>query len=239
MLSWVDLPVSDQYDSFADGYEEHATVAPYNALYDRPAMLRLVGDVESCRVLDAGCGPGLYLTELIARGARACGCDASPRMIELARRRVGDTVDLRVQSLGEPFVWLADESIDIALCALAYHYVNDRGAFLSELSRVLTPTGALVISTHHPTADWKRLGGSYFETTAATEVWSKGWSVTAWRTPLTLLCEEFADAGFVIERLIEPLPEPAMQQSHPSDFAKLSTEPGFVMFKLRKAVSLG
>jgi hypothetical protein len=36
-----------QYDSFAVEYEEHAAAAPYNALYDRPATLRLVGEVEA------------------------------------------------------------------------------------------------------------------------------------------------------------------------------------------------
>ncbi len=32
-------PEPTQYDSFAAEYEQHAATAPYNALYDRPAML--------------------------------------------------------------------------------------------------------------------------------------------------------------------------------------------------------
>ena len=42
--------------------------------------------------------------------------------------------------------------------------------------------------------DWLRLGGSYFELSTVTEVWSKGWEVTAWRMPLTQLTAEFAAA---------------------------------------------
>ncbi len=167
-------------------------MAPYNALYDRPATLRLVGNVDNLRVLDAACGPGLYLEELLARGAEVIGCDASPRMIELARKRVGDLVELRVHSLDEPFDWVQDETIDVALCALAYHYVNDRAGFLREINRVLQPEGSLVISTHHPTAGWCRLGGSYFDVSTVTETWSEGWEITAWRMPLTQLTEEFA-----------------------------------------------
>lgn len=53
--------------------------------------------------------------------------------------------------------------------------------------------------------------------------------------PLTKLTEEFSAAGFVIERLIEPTPDPAMESSHPETFEKLSREPGFILFKLRKA----
>lgn len=230
----VAVPDPAQYETFADEYEDHARTAPYNALYDRPATLRLVGDVEGRRVLDAACGPGFYLEELAARGADLLGCDASPRMIELARQRAGDAVDLRVQSLEAPFDWIDDGTVDLVLCALALHYLDDRRAFLGEAHRVLRPGGALVISTHHPTGDWVRLGGSYFTEGTVTETWSRGWEVTTWRMPLSVLTEEFADAGFVIERLLEPAPEPAMAESHPSAFAKLSTAPGFVFFRLRK-----
>lgn len=223
-----------QYEAFAEGYEEHAARAPYNAFYDRPATLRLLGDVHGKRVLDAACGPGFYVEELLARGADVVGCDAAPSMIELARARTGDDVLLRVHSLDDPLTWLESESVDVVLCALAYHYVTNRIGFLSEARRVLRDDGCVVISTHHPTADWCRLGGSYFQVSAVTEVWSKGWHVTAWRMPLTQLAEEFAAAGFVIERLVEPPPDPAMAQSHPDDFEQLSRQPGFIFFRLRK-----
>ncbi len=227
-------PEPTQYDSFAAEYDEHASVAPYNALYDRPATLDLIGDVAGRRVLDVGCGPGIYVVELARRGADVVGCDASPRMIDLARARVGDEADLRVHSLEEPLDWLEDRSIDVAVSALVYHYINDRPCFLREMHRVLRPDGALVISTHHPAADWHRLGGSYFAVETVTETWSKGWEIAAWRMPLTQLTAEFADARFLIERLVEPAPRPQMSVSHPETFRRLSTEPGFILFRLVK-----
>lgn len=99
-------PEPAQYDSFATQYEEHADAAPYNALYDRPSTLQLVGDVNSKRVLDAACGPGLYFEQLLGRAAEVVGCDASPAMVDLARARVGDDVELRVHSLDDPFAWV-------------------------------------------------------------------------------------------------------------------------------------
>jgi SAM-dependent methyltransferase len=228
----VPEPEPDQYDEFAGAYEAHAAVAPYNALYDRPATLRLLGAVDGRRVLDAACGPGFYLAELVERGAEVLGCDASPRMVELARSRVGDRADLRVHSLDEPFGWISDASVDLVLCALAYHYLNDRPGFLQEARRILRPGGAVVISTHHPTSDWYRLGGSYFDVAPVTETWSRGWVITAWRAPLTQLTEEFAEAGFLIERLVEPAPDPAMASSHPETHQKLSNEPAFILFRL-------
>ena len=227
-------PDPTQYDSFAAEYEEHAVSAPYNALYDRPAMLELVGDVEGKRVLDAGCGPGIYSAELIKRGAEVSGCDASTQMIELARANAGETAELRVHSLEEPFEWIEDESIDVAVNALVYHYINNRLGFLTEIHRMLRPDGVFVISTHHPAGDWHRLGGSYFTVEPVTETWSKGWEITAWRMPLTQLTAEFAKAGFLIERLVEPAPRSEMAKSHPQSFARLSTEPGFILFRLVK-----
>jgi SAM-dependent methyltransferase len=228
-------PDPAQYDSFAAAYEAHATAAPYNALYDRPATLGLLGDVAGKLILDAACGPGLYLEALLGQGADVLGCDAAPAMIDLARRRVGDDVALRVHSLDDPFDWVETATVDVVLCALAYHYVTDRLAFLAEARRMLRPDGAVVISTHHPTADWLRLGGSYFETRPVTETWSRGWEITAWQMPLTRLTDEFAAAGFVIARLVEPTPDPAMRASHPDTFAKLSQAPGFILFELRPA----
>lgn len=68
----------------------------------------------------------------------------------------------------------------------------------------------------------------------AVATWVKGWEITAWRMPLAQVAEEFAAAGFLIERLLEPTLAPGMALSHPTTFERLSTEPGFVLFKLRK-----
>jgi 2-polyprenyl-3-methyl-5-hydroxy-6-metoxy-1,4-benzoquinol methylase len=77
-----------RWDPFAAEYAELAEHGAANALYDRPAVLGLLGDVTGKRVLDAGCGPGLYAEELVRRGASVVGFDESPEMVRLARRRL-------------------------------------------------------------------------------------------------------------------------------------------------------
>ena len=44
------------YDQFAAAYAADTEANAFNALYERPAMLALLGDVGGKRVLDAGCG---------------------------------------------------------------------------------------------------------------------------------------------------------------------------------------
>ncbi|MBD2893452.1 class I SAM-dependent methyltransferase [Actinomadura nitritigenes] len=222
------------YDRFADEYAAHAEVSPHNALYDRPAVLGLAGDVRGMTVFDAACGPGLYAAELQERGARVLGCDASPRFVELARERTGGRADLRVHDLAEPLDWVPDGTADLAVLALAIHYLDDRVALLRELRRILAPGGALVLSTEHPTSKWLRLGGSYFDVAPVEESLSdeRDWPIRAWRMPLTDICAEFRRAGFLIDELLEPRPVPEMAESHPDDHASLSQVPAFVAFRL-------
>jgi len=222
-----------QYDVFADEFLQHAEHGFHNAYYDRPACLALLGDVAGRRVLDAAYGPGLYAAELIRRGARVVGFDQSPRMVEICKARAGQG-DFRVHDLGDPIGWLADASVDLALCALAIEYVDDRVGALRELRRVLRPGGALVLSRQHPTGDWLRHGGSYFDVRTIAETWSKGWQVRYWLAPLETTCEEIFAAGFLIERLLEPRPVPEAAGVDPAEYERLSREPrGFIAFRLR------
>jgi SAM-dependent methyltransferase len=224
------------YDEMAPFYAAFASDSPYNAHYDRPSMLELCGDVRGLRVLDAACGPGLYAEELVARDAEVVAFDASLPMVQLARERLGEQTMVHQLELGQPLPF-EDGAFDLILCALAIHYVADRRAALVELHRVLDDGGALVLSTQHPTQDWLRKGGSYFDVTVEHDVWrpdSGGWSVSYWREPLSSLTDACADAGFLIERLVEPRPVESMLDRWPDDYEKLVKEPGFLNLRLVK-----
>jgi len=221
------------FDEFAEEYERHAVESAYNAWYDRPAVLELMGEVAGQRVLDAGCGPGFYAEELAGRGAEVVVFDHSPKMVNLARNRLGERAMVRVHDFADPLEWLEGESFDAALLALVIHHLDDRVAALRELYRVLRPGARLVVSTHHPTADWLRMGGSYFTIEPIEETWS-GWPVRYWRLPLTATCAEFTKAGFLIEQLVEPRPVPEMAERFPEHYQKLNREPGFINFRLVK-----
>lgn len=120
------------------------------------------------------------------------------------------------------------------------HYVKDRPAAFTELHRVLRPGGALVVSTQHPTADWLRKGGSYFDRALKSDTWTlptgQRQQVRYWREPLADLCAAATDSGLVIEQLLEPRPAETMRSGSPEDYAKLHTQPGFLVLRLRKAI---
>ena len=226
----------DAYDLMGVSFQQHAADSAYNAHYDRPAVLAALGPVTGRQVLDAACGPGLYLRELLERGAEVTGFDASPVMVALARQQTLGRVRIDQAALGQPLPY-RDGAFDLIVCALAIHYARDRTAAFAEFCRVLRPGGAAVVSTQHPVMDWLRKGGSYFETTLETDIWptpSGDQPVRFWREPLSALCSAATDAGFLIEKLIEPVPAETMRERHPEEYERLSREPGFLILRLVK-----
>jgi ubiquinone/menaquinone biosynthesis C-methylase UbiE len=224
------------YERMGLSFQQHAVDSAYNAHYDRPAVLAALGPVTGRQVLDAACGPGLYLSELLERGAEVSAFDASPVMVSLARQRTAGRVRIDQAALGERLPY-ADGAFDLIVCALAIHYASDRTAAFAEFWRILRPGGAAVISTQHPVMDWLRKGGSYFQTALETDIWhtrSGDQPVQFWREPLSALCTAATDAGFLIEKLIEPVPAETMRERYPEDHERLSKEPGFLILRLLK-----
>lgn len=93
-----------QYDAMAEEYTADNDDGVFNALYERPAMLSFLEEVDGMRVLDIGCGAGQLSHALIQRNAKVTGIDVSSRMIELAQKRLGNQIDLRVHDLAQPLL---------------------------------------------------------------------------------------------------------------------------------------
>jgi SAM-dependent methyltransferase len=162
--------------------------------------------------------------------------DDSSAMVELARQRLGTRAPVVQADLAEPLPFAASE-FDLILCALVIHHLDDREACLREFFRVLRPGGHVVVSTQHPTTDWLRKGGSYFETKEEEDIWHRdgaAYRVRFWREPLTAFCAAVSTAGFLIEQLVEPLPAPTMRERWPEHWQKLQREPGFLVLRLVK-----
>lgn len=223
------------HDALGDHFAEHAETSPYNAYTDRPAMLRLAGDVSGSRILDVGCGAGHYAAELAARGAQVVGIEGSATLLRHARARVNGQAELLLHDLEEPLGFAADASFDGVVCALVYEHVRNRAQLLGELRRVLRPGGWLLVSTTHPTADWRHFGGSYF---------SHDWrdlplgdsklSIHYQRLPLETFLGELLAAGFMLEQLVEPRPTADLREIDEAAYEKLHRAPSFLAVKLKR-----
>ena len=224
------------YDTIAERYAAGIDQRPWNALYERPATLALLPDVAGKDVLDAGCGHGWYCTWLADHGARVVGVDRSARMAALATARLGARARIIHADAGNFCASLADGSFDIVLSALMLHYVADLGGAFAEFSRLLRPGGHLVLSTHHPTHDPKSLlDPGYLVEEVIEERWD--WldqNMRYYRRPLSSFTEPLAAAGFVMERICEPVPSEALRQADPGSYEQLRRLPAFLFMRARK-----
>ncbi len=109
--------------------------------WQRAALPRVQGK----RVLEIGCGTGTLLNEMLARGFKAYGIDASGPMLRQAQAKLAAKdwhsrlVRARVTNLPFP-----DQSFETVVSTFPSNYIMQVAA-LKEINRVLYPGGRLVI----------------------------------------------------------------------------------------------
>jgi len=110
---------------------------------------------EAPCVLDAGCATGAMLAFLQERGWQVTGVEISPSA-EYGRGRQG--LDIRDTPLEE--CRFPDGSFDLALASHLVEHLNDPGAFLREVWRILRPGARLLLITPNIDGFQARLFGS-------------------------------------------------------------------------------
>jgi len=228
------------YEELADLYAAKIETKAHNAYYERPATLALLPEVKGSRVLDAGCGPGKYAEILLSRGAASILClDASEKMLGHAKARNGDKVEFRLADFGQPMPFLESASFDLVLSPLALDYVKDWHGVFGEFFRALKPGGRFVFSLNHPFLDYmNEKSENYFHTERTGCTWygfGKPVFVPTFRRPLSEVFSPLIDAGFQIEKVVEPLPTEDFRREAPQDYAKVLRRPCFICIRARKA----
>jgi demethylmenaquinone methyltransferase/2-methoxy-6-polyprenyl-1,4-benzoquinol methylase len=169
-----------------------ALFAPLGPTYDRTAALLsfgqdprwrrfLVSRVEAgpgSTVLDVATGTGAVARELLAqKGCTVVGLDQSPEMLAEARRRLPAEVKLieaRAEQLPFP-----DAAFDAVTFTYLLRYVDDPGAALRELARVVRPGGTVAgLEFAVPHGVWRPLWELYVRVglPGAGRAISRGWA---------------------------------------------------------------
>jgi ubiquinone/menaquinone biosynthesis C-methylase UbiE len=139
------------YKISATFYHDYRTIIHpqgwfFNEHLEMPTTLSLLGSVKNKKVLDYGCGSGIYASLLARKGAIVKGFDISHEMLKIAREK-NPSLDLRQGSgYNIPF----HEQFDIIIAPLVIHYMNNLDAVFKEMSRVLKPKGFVIFSTGNP-----------------------------------------------------------------------------------------
>ena len=123
------------------------------ALHDlNPVRLEFVRQrarLAGARVLDVGCGGGLFSEALAASGASVVGIDLAPEVLGVARLHLlesGRQVDYR-ESSAEALAAAEPASFDVVACMEMLEHVPDPAAVVQACADLLKPGGQLFLST--------------------------------------------------------------------------------------------
>ncbi len=128
--------------------------APLGPTYDRVGAVLSLGQDPLWRrflvrrlprdrghVLDVASGTGLVASELLGRGYSVTALDQSPEMLAVARARLDGRAEL-VEASAEALPF-PDAAFDHLTFTYLLRYVDDPGATLAELARVVRPGGVV------------------------------------------------------------------------------------------------
>lgn len=134
MAGWYDKLVGER----GSDYHENVIL---------PGARKMLAPQAGEKIIDLGCGQGIFCRELARAGAAVTGIDASERLVRAARERGGNIKYLAADAARLPF---DDGSFDAASCIMALQNMEPLDRVIGEAARVLKPGGRLLLVMSHP-----------------------------------------------------------------------------------------
>ena len=220
-----------------------------NVLFEIPVLMSLLPDLKGKTVLDMGCGAGDHCAEYVRRGAKGVvGVDISEKMLALAREK---NASPRIEYLRLPMEEIGglQGPFDVVASSLAIHYVADYAGLCKNVYRLLRSGGAFVFSQEHPLTSCFTTGERWTKDTEGNKLWANvsnysvdGERLSKWfvqgvvkyhRTFSTIV-NALVEAGFAVEKLVEPIPDAQMLARYPERCRDLLHKPDFLLVRARK-----
>lgn len=181
---------------------------------------KLLPDFTNQRVLDLGCGYGWhcwYAMEHLAKSV--IGVDISQKMLDVAKQKHHHP-HITYQNSAMEDLDYQENSFDIVMSSLAFHYISDFQGLVKNISHWLSPGGYFVFSVEHPiftaqgSQDWYYdengqilhfpVDNYYYE--GKREAHFLGESVIKYHRTLTTYLNTLLENDFIIENVVEPMP---------------------------------
>jgi len=239
------------YDNeiFFDGYRKlRGKEGNANELFEMPALFSLLPSLENKKILDLGCGCGGHCMEFVRMGAeRVVGVDISQKMLEIARKENAHErisyVNMAMEDISD-----IDERFDLAVSSLALHYVEDFEGVVKNIHSLLNEGGVFVFSQENPIVTCHSGGNRWTKDKNGNKIHMnlanygiEGERDTVWfvdnvkkyHRMFSTVVNTLTENGFVIEKMIEPLPTEELLEKYP-DHRDLFHKPDFMLIRARK-----
>lgn len=159
MAAYGALTAQLEFDDSLAGYLE-ALYRTRDVVRRRRLVYEALAAQRAERVVDVGCGPGFYVTELLEQvgpEGSVTGVDGAPAMLTVAAKRAEGHDNVAFYEADATKLPVPDGVFDAAVSVQVLEYVSDATAALAEMHRVLRPGGRVVI-------------------------WDVDWATVAWHT---------------------------------------------------------
>jgi len=135
--------VADWYNDLLEKDEDS-----YQKKVILPNLLRLLEIKKGEVIFDLACGQGFFAREFAKLGAKVIGSDISPELIEIAKQ--DKTVQYHV-SEAHKLDYILNQSVDKVTIILSLQNIQNVSEVISEVYRILKPSGKLLMVLNHPT----------------------------------------------------------------------------------------
>lgn len=219
-----------------------------NNLFEIPALFSLMPDLKGKKVLDLGCGFGEHCKQFIECGAqKVVGIDISEKMLEVAKK---ENSDPKITYLHMPMeeITKLNEQFDVVVSSLALHYIEDFVGVVNGIYHLLKVDGVFVFSQENPLCTCHSGGDRWTRDEDGDKLYLnladygiEGERESVWfvdhvkkyhRTFSTII-NTLIEAGFTIEKMIEPLPTDEILERYP-DYRDLFHKPDFLLLRVKK-----
>lgn len=131
------------FDKQADSYDYDIKGEHARRMYDK--IMNVLNDITYSNFLDLGCGTGEMIKIILEHNKNKIGygIDISKKMIQVAKRKLPETVSLKVgDSEKLPY---EDEYFDVVYCNDSFHHYPRPKNVINEVFRVLKKEGIFIV----------------------------------------------------------------------------------------------
>jgi len=143
------------FDEWPEYYDQWFTTPVGKLVKEIEAKLidELLEPAPGEKILDAGCGTGIFTLDFLAAGTQVVGLDISRPMLSYAVKKTINYPFLAIQGdmLHLPF---KDNSFDRSVSITALEFIADAQSAVDELFRVTKPGGCVVVATLNSISPW-------------------------------------------------------------------------------------
>lgn len=236
-------------ETFFEGYRKlRDKEVNANTLFEIPVLFSLMPDLTNKKVLDLGCGFGEHCVRCVKAGAeRVVGIDISEKMLAAAERE-NSSPRIEYRNMPMENLFQIQEKFDVVISSLAVHYVEDFAGVVKNVYALLSEGGTFIFSQENPLCTcysggnrWTRdengkklhvnLANYGVEGERESE-WFVD-DVKKYHRTFSTIVNILTEAGFCIEKMVEPLPDEELLEKYPG-YRDLFHKPDFLVIKSKR-----